>query len=137
MNPKSKIENPKWAGVFAIVVAVTVCGVGAEAQQPKKIPRVGVLEPGLLPAKSATPVCRDWFRQGLRDLGYMEGQNIAVEYRFADGEIQSLPKLATELVRLKPDVIWTHSIVAARAAKEATTTIPVVVGIGVDFVEHG
>jgi putative ABC transport system substrate-binding protein len=82
-------------------------------------------------------VCREWFRAGLRDLGYIEGQNIAIEYRFADGEPQVLPRLAAELVRLKPQAVWTHSIVAARAAKEATQTIPVVVGIGVDFVEHG
>jgi putative ABC transport system substrate-binding protein len=107
------------------------------AQQRGKIPRVGVLEPGLSPAKSATTVCRDWLRQGLRDLGYMEGNNIAIEYRFADGELQSLPKLASELVRLKPDVIWTHSIVAAQAAKQATRTIPIVVGVGVNFAEHG
>jgi putative ABC transport system substrate-binding protein len=108
----------------------------AEAQQAKKIPRVGVLEPGLSPTKSAIPVCRDWLRQGLRDLGYVEGQTIAIEYRFADGQLESLPKLAAELVRLKPDIIWTHSIVAARTVKQATTTIPLVVGVGVDFVEH-
>jgi len=107
------------------------------AQQRGKTPRVGVLEPGLSPTKSATTVCRDWLRQGLRDLGYMEGNNIAIEYRFADGELQSIPKLASELVRLKPDVIWTHSIVAAQAAKQATRTIPIVVGVGVDFAEHG
>jgi putative tryptophan/tyrosine transport system substrate-binding protein len=106
------------------------------AQQRGKIPRVGVLDPGLSPAKSTTTVCRDWLREGLRDLGYMEGNNIAIEYRFADGELQSLPKLASELVQLKPDIIWTHSIVAAQAAKQATGTIPIVVGVGVDFAEH-
>jgi putative ABC transport system substrate-binding protein len=109
----------------------------AQAQQSKKLPRVGVLEPGFSPTKSSTAVCRDWLQHGLRDLGYIEGQTISIEYRFADGQVEALPKLAAELVRLKPDIIWTHSIVAARMVKQATTTIPVVVGIGVDFVEHG
>jgi putative ABC transport system substrate-binding protein len=121
--------------LLAAVFLATV--TSAEAQQRGKIPRVGVLEPGLSPAKSPTSVCRDWFRQGLRELGYLEGQNIAIEYRFAEGQAERLPNLAAELVRLKPDVIWTHSIVAAQTAKQATTTIPIVVGVGVDFVELG
>ncbi|MBI4524819.1 MAG: ABC transporter substrate-binding protein, partial [Deltaproteobacteria bacterium] len=112
-----------------------LCGP-VEGQTQPKIPKIGVLEPGLSPAKSATAVCRDWFRQGLRELGYLEGRNIGIEYRFADGDSETLPKLAAELVRLKPDLIWTHSIIAARTAKQATTTIPVVVGVAVDFVEH-
>jgi putative ABC transport system substrate-binding protein len=127
----------KKIALIVLPVFILALAQPAEAQIKGKIPRVGVLEPGLSPAKSATAVCRDWFRQGLRDLGYVEGQNIAIEYRFADGQAESLPKLAAELVRLKPDIIWTHSIVAARVAKQATTTIPLVVGVGVDFVEHG
>lgn len=109
----------------------------AAAQQLGKIPRVGVLEPGLSPEKSATSVFRDWFRQGLRELGYVEGQHISIEYRFAEGQVERLPILAAELVRLKPDVIRTHSIAAARAAKQASIAISIVVGVGSDFVEHG
>jgi putative ABC transport system substrate-binding protein len=133
-NPKSAIRNPKFLVFFCAMLYALCSSVWA---QQRKIPRVGVLEPGLSPAKSATAVCRDWFRQGLRDLGYSEGQNIAIEYRFADGQVELLPKLAAELVRLRPDIIWTHSIAAAQAAKQATGTIPIVVGVGVDFVEHG
>lgn len=121
---------------FLGAVLFALCSI-AEAQQRGRIARIGVLEPGLSPAKSASAVCRDWFRQGLRELGYVEGQNIAIEYRFAEGQIELLPNLGAELARLKLDIIWTHSIVAARAAKQATTAIPLVVGVGVDFVEHG
>jgi ABC-type uncharacterized transport system substrate-binding protein len=121
--------------LLATVLLTTVSP--AEAQSKAKIPRVGVLEPGLSSAKSPISLCRDSFRQGLRELGYVEGQNIDIEYRFADGQVEPLPKLAAELVRLRPDIIWTHSIVAAQAAKQATMTIPLVIGVGVDFVEHG
>jgi putative tryptophan/tyrosine transport system substrate-binding protein len=121
---------------LALSASLLALGVSAEAQSKAKIPRVGVLEPGFR-AKSATALCQNWFRQGLRDLGYVEGQNIDIEYRFADGQVEPLADLADELVRLRPDIIWTHSIVAAQAAKQATKTIPLVVGVGVDFVEHG
>jgi len=66
----------------------------------------------------------------------VEGQNIDVVYRFAQGQVEPLPDLANKLVKLGPDIIWTHSIVAAQAAKQATKTIPLVIGVGVDFVEH-
>ena len=72
----------------------------AEAQQPKKVPRVGLLRPGSPPDPYA-----DAFRQGLRDLGYVEGKNIAIEYRWAEGKSARLPLLAAELVHLKVDVI--------------------------------
>src|ERR671918_771535 len=88
----SKKRAKPMIGMIVICLTLTVFLLTvAEAQQRGKIPRVGVLEPGLSPAKSATTVCRDWFRQALRDLGYTEGQNIAIEYRFADGELKSLP----------------------------------------------
>jgi putative ABC transport system substrate-binding protein len=135
INLKSAFRNLKSAILLGAWL-LALC-VSAEAQSKAKIPRVGVLEPGLSPAKSATSVCRDWFRQGLRELGYVEGQNLELEYRFADEQVEPLPTLAAELARLRPDIIWTHSIVAAQAAKQATTTIPLVVGVGVDFVEHG
>jgi ABC-type uncharacterized transport system substrate-binding protein len=94
----------------------------ANAQQVGKVPRVGFLfygSPGPSPELDA-------FRQGLRDLDYIEGQNIIVEYRFASGQVERLPDLAAELVRLKPDVIVTPGTPASVAAKQATSTLPIV-----------
>jgi ABC-type uncharacterized transport system substrate-binding protein len=94
----------------------------ASAQQPGKVPRIGVLSPdspGPLPLLDA-------FRQELRRLGYVEGQNIAIDYRFAGANPELLPNLAAELVRLKVDVILTINTAAAQAAKSATKTIPIV-----------
>jgi putative ABC transport system substrate-binding protein len=106
--------------------------VPAEAQQPAKIHRVAVLSPGTQPR----PVV-EAFKQGLRDLGYIEGKNVLFEYRYADLKLERLPELATELVRLKPDIIFVHSVTAAQAVKRATTTIPVVVGTAGDLVQDG
>ena len=108
----------------------------AEAQQPKKIPRIGYLSN----ADAATDSGRaEGIRLALRELGYIEGQNIAFEYRFAEGKVDRAPELAAELVRLKVDII----VVASgdqwiRAAKNATRTIPIVmVGQGIDPVKAG
>ncbi|MEK6601398.1 MAG: hypothetical protein AABZ09_05905, partial [Candidatus Binatota bacterium] len=94
-NRKSKTQNLKWAGFLAILVLLVGWMGMAEAQQPKKVPRIGFLfygSPGPSPEVDA-------FRQGLRELGYIEGQNIAIEYRFASGQVERLPELAAELVR--------------------------------------
>ena len=82
-NRKSAIQNPKWVGIFAIVVALTVCGAKAEAQQPAKIPRIGYLAASSL---SALAPRTEAFRQGLRELGYMEGKNIVIEWRSTEGK---------------------------------------------------
>jgi putative ABC transport system substrate-binding protein len=95
----------------------------ADAQQPTKIPRVGYLATVSL---SAIPTRIEAFRQGLRELGYVEGKNISIEYRFAEDRPDRLPGLAAELVRLKVDIIVTAGAPATRAAKEATNTIPIV-----------
>ena len=101
----SEIQNRKWAGLFAIVVvAFTVCGARAEAQQPTKVPRIGYLSVG---SPSANAARIEAFRQGLRELGYMEGKNIVIEWRYAEGKFVRLPTLADELVRLKVDIIVT------------------------------
>ena len=97
--------------------------VAARAQQATKIPRIGFLGATTLPATSARI---EAFRHGLRELGYIEGKNIVIEYRWAEGKIERLPDLAAELVRLKVDVIVTSSAAPTRAAKEATSTIPIV-----------
>jgi len=135
-NPKSKIENPKWVGIFAIVVALTLCGARAEAQQAGKIFRIGFLDNS---TASGIAVLLEAFRQELRKLGWIEGKNIAIEYRFSELKSERLPELAAELVRLKVDVIVVAGgDPATRAAMNATKTIPIVmVGGGADPVEAG
>ena len=98
-------------------------GFSAEAQQPKKVPLIGFLG-ATSPSTISDRV--EAFRQGLRELGYVEGKNIVVEYRWAEGKIERLPDLATELVRLKVDVIVSGGNSATQAAKKATNTIPIV-----------
>ena len=118
-----------------LVLAVTVSP--AEAQQTKKIPaRIGYLSVNYL---SATGVREqiEAFQQGLRELGYVEGKTIAIEYRFAEENVDRLPDLAAELVRLKVDLIVVQSTPAALAAKAATTTIPIVIAGGTDPVATG
>ena len=133
-NRKSKIENPKWAGLFAIVVALTVCGAQAEAQQAAKIPRIGYLAAGsALSASSRIEA----FRQGLHALGYVEGKDIVIEYRNAAGKLDQVARNAVELVRLKVNVIVTAGPSDTRAAKEATSTIPIVMAQDGDPVGNG
>src|SRR5206468_1076949 len=103
---------------------VLVLSFPADAQQLKKVLRIGVLAPG---TPSSMEEVLNPFRQRLHELGYVEGKNIVFEYRWGEGNIDRLPILAAELVRLKVDVIVTSSTPAAVAAKKATTTIPIVV----------
>ena len=132
-NRKSKIKNRKWAGLFAIVVILTVCGAVADAQQQSKIPKIGWL--GVRPAASDTGP--EDFGRELRALGYVEGKNIIFEYRSADDRLDRLPALADELVRLKVDVLLASATPAAVAAKNATRTIPIVFYGGFDPVALG
>ena len=115
----------KKATALSILIAIVVLAFGliAEAQQPKKVPRIGYLS-GSPPSSIAEH--NEAFRQGLRELGYMEGKNIVIEWRSAEGKRDRLPALATELVHLKVDVIVTAGPLVTRAAKEATVTIPIV-----------
>ncbi len=118
---------------FGAVLAVPLA---AEAQQPEKVWRIGVLVP--VEPESPTEPNVAAFRQGLHDLGYVEGQNIAVEYRYAHGKVELYPQLAAELVRLKVDVMVVGSGAPTVAAKNATHTIPIVgVGMGGDPVAIG
>jgi putative ABC transport system substrate-binding protein len=120
-----------WSVVARGVLGLALCALlfavylPAVAQQPKKIPRIGVLFVGS-PTSSYVATSMEAFRQGLRDLGYVEGQNIAIEFRSAEGKNDRFPALASELVRLKVDVIVTGTIAAIQAAKQATGTIPIV-----------
>ena len=128
----------KKAAVPSILVAVVLLAVAviAEAQQPKKVPRIGYLS-AVDPATESTRA--EAIRLALRELGYIEGQNIAIEYRYAEGKRDRLPELAAELVRLKVDIIVVAGGIGwIRAAKNATKTIPIVmVGAGTDPVEAG
>ena len=106
----------------------------AEAQQPVKIPRIGYLAAAPL---SAIPQRIEEFRQGLHELGYVEGKNIVIEWRSAEGKANRFPGLAAELVRLKVDAIVTGGPTATRSAKEATVTIPIVMAQDNDPVGNG
>jgi putative tryptophan/tyrosine transport system substrate-binding protein len=124
------------AGVISILFVVVLLAVAviAEAQQPKKVPRIGYLNAS---SPSTNPDRVEAFRQGLRELGYTEGRNIVIEYRAAEGKLDRLPALVTELVRLKVDVIVTAGPPGTRAAKEAAVTIPVIMGFDNDPVGNG
>lgn len=98
------------------------------------MPRIGILE---LNSKERPTPALPAFQQGLRDLGYIAGKNVLFDYRYADGQADQLPALATELVRLKPDVLWLHANPAAHAAKRATKTIPIVIAVSDALVESG
>ena len=115
----------KKAGVVSIlfVVALLAVAVIAEGQQPKKVPRIGFLSNA---SSAADSVRYDAFRQGLRELGYVGGKNILIEYRSSEGRSDRLPALVAELLHLKVDIIVTTGPTVTRAAKEATVTIPIV-----------
>jgi putative ABC transport system substrate-binding protein len=121
----------KRAAVPSILVVVVLLAVAAiaAAQQPKKVPRIGYLSTSDAATESTL---LEAIRLALRDLGYVEGQNIAIEYRYAEGKRDRFPELAAELVRLKVDIIVVvGGEVPIRAAKNATKTIPIVmVGLG-------
>ena len=128
--------NKRKLGSFALCVMLFALCFPAEAQQPTKVPRIGYLSN----TDAATDSARaEGIRLALRELGYIEGQNIAIEYRYAEGKVDRAPELAAELVRLKVDII----VVASgdpwiRAAKNATKTIPIVMmGLGSDPVRAG
>ena len=99
-NRKSKIENLKWLGLSVIAFVLVVAGAVATARQTGKIFRIGLLDRGT----DGSAVYVDAFRKELSKLGWIEGKNITIEYRFAEGKTDRLPELAAELVRLKVDV---------------------------------
>jgi putative ABC transport system substrate-binding protein len=105
-----------------------------QAQQAKKIPRVGYLDGASLSAVAART---EAFRKGLRELGYIDGKNILIEWKSAEGKVERLPALAAELVRLKVAVIVTGGATGTRTAEQTTTTIPIVMTQDPDPVENG
>jgi putative ABC transport system substrate-binding protein len=120
--------------IFALALGVLAAPLAADAQPPAKVPQVGFLG-GSSPSTLATYI--EAFRQGLRELGYLEGRTIVIEYRYAEGRDDRLPDLAAELVRLKVDVIVTAGNAATQAAKNATRTIPIVMALVADPVVTG
>ncbi len=112
---------------------VTLIAPAALPQQTSRVPRVGILSPYTASGSSF----QNDVKRGLNELGHREGKTIEFESRFADGRTDQLPRLATELVQLKPDVIVTTTAPAVRAAKQATSTVPIVMGEVDDAVEQG
>jgi putative ABC transport system substrate-binding protein len=131
-NLKSKIENLKWMRLVAITCTFALCGAAAAAQPSGKIPRIGILFIG-----GRDQPHLEAFKEGLRDRGYSEGKNVLLDYRYAEGKVDRLPALANELVQLKVDIIVTTSGNSARAAAEATKTIPIVLTTGADPIKSG
>jgi putative ABC transport system substrate-binding protein len=129
---RSTVMNRKLLWLVTVLFLASI--YLAEAQEPKKLPRIGYLAASSLSALSARS---EAFRQGLRELGYVEGKNIFIEYRSAEGKLDRLPALAAELVRLKVAVIVTTGPTSTRAAKEATSTIKIVMTQDTDPVGNG
>ncbi len=127
-NLKSKIQNLKWVGVLAIVNLLVGCVGIVEAQQAGKMRYVSH-RPGPGGGDEA-------FLQGLRNLGWIEGQNITIEYRWTARKWDRVPALIEELVQLKVEIFVTKTRRIAQAAKNATTTIPIVMATGSDAVEN-
>jgi putative ABC transport system substrate-binding protein len=121
--------------VYALPVLILATIHLTEAQQPKKLARVGYLSLQSPASVSGPPI--QAFRQRLRELGYIEKQNIIIEWRFANGDPEQLSNLAAEIVGLNVDIIVTQGNPATRAAKQKTTTIPIVVVAGTNLVETG
>ena len=118
---------------LAVVLAVSLFAAPLAAEAQQKVARVGYLAADL----RANPTWPEAFRQGLREIGYIEGQNILIEYRSAEGQLDRLPALAAELVRLKVDVLLSEGTPPSVAAKGATKTIPIVFAASADAVGSG
>jgi len=116
--------------VTMLALALLVASRPAAAQPRGTLPKVGVLAMGGPPTSPSSRGCHMVFRQGLHDLGYVDGQTILFESRYAEFQPERLPALAAELIQLAPDVLFTNGTPAVQAARQATTTIPIVVGTG-------
>src|SRR5215471_19706863 len=136
---QTAMSRSKQAGMTIKTFVVVLVGLAfglvrvSEAQQPKKVPRIGYVssaDPSTEPQLAA-------FRRGLRELGYIEGKNIQLEYRYAEGTLDQVPSVVTELVQLKVDVLVVGFLPAIYAAKQATKTIPIVMVTTVDPVANG
>ena len=136
MSGERQGKDMKKRMVIALSAVLFAFCVPAHAQQAKKIPTVGFLSEGF-PSSVSDSTRIEAFRKGLHEIGYMEGKNISIDYRFAEGKRDRLPDLAAELVQLKVDVIVTYGTVGTLAVKRATTTIPIVMASSSDPVGRG
>jgi putative ABC transport system substrate-binding protein len=127
------MRRREFVGLLGGAAAATIWPRASRAQ-PAKVPRVGFLG---LPSADSLPTRTEAFRAGLRDLGYHEGQDLMVEYRWANSNYERLPALLAELISLKIDVIVTHGTPGVMAAKQATSTIPIVIAVVGDAVASG
>ena len=129
-----RAERKKIFCLALCALLLALC-IHAEARQPKKVPRIGFV--GASGTSNNPGSNFNIFRQGLRDLGYVDGKNILIEYRNAEGKLDLIPSLVDELVQLKIDVLVSTNPTAVRAAKRATKTIPIVMVSSVDPVATG
>jgi putative ABC transport system substrate-binding protein len=127
-------KSRKSVGIFSFVVTLAIGGAVASAQQPGKLFRIGYLDQS---TASGSAVRLEAFRQELSKLGWIEGKNLIIEYRFAEQKNERLPELAADLVRLKVDLIVVTAVSSVLAAKKATTTIPIVMTSSADPVALG
>ncbi len=134
-NRKSKIQNLKWPGLSVIAFVLVVTWAMAQAQPQAKIPRIGYVS-GTGDATNQGPYV-EALRQGLRELGYVEGKNFAIEFRGAEGKSDLIPSIVAELVQLKVDILILPVLSALRAPKQATNKIPIVMVTQVDPVATG
>jgi putative tryptophan/tyrosine transport system substrate-binding protein len=128
------MKKVAWSSILVAAMLLAVAII-AEAQQPKKVPRIGYVSGTGDPSNPGPYV--EAFRQGLRDLGYIEGKTIVIEYRGAEGKRDRIPNLVAELVQLKVDALVSGNFAVARAAKQATESIPIVMVTNQDPVETG
>jgi len=131
---KNSTKDMKKITVLALCAVLFALSYSASAQQPAKVARIGYLSPT---SPSVSPTRIQAFRQGLRELGYIEGKNILIEYRYAEGKFDRLPALAAELVSFKVVLIVTTGPTVTRAVKSATTTVPIVMATDSDPVGNG
>src|SRR3990172_8844694 len=124
----------KTIALLALALSIIGAPRATEAQQPAKVPRIGLLSPF---SPSDTALWHQAFRQGLRDLGWVEGKNISIEYRYAEGRSDRLPGLAADLLRLKVDIIVASTGTDGLVAKTATRAIPIVIASAGDPVGGG
>lgn len=131
---QSQIENPKCYGLFSVALVLSFCAAVAQAQ-PAKTPRLGFLIASSAPVQKSR---LEAFRQGLRALGYIEGKNISLDYRYAEGKPERLPALAAELLQLNVDIIVAAGgSPPAQAAKNATQKVPIIMTNPADAVGDG
>src|SRR5438876_537531 len=121
---------------FLLTMSAFAAALSAEAQPAAKMPRIGFLSASSL-ADPRTQTFVDAFREGLRDLGWVEGQNVVIEYRWAEDRTERLPDLASDLVSRKVDIVVAATTPAIQAAKQATGTIPIVMANAGEAVESG